>query len=261
MLDWIGSLPTVARMGFLVLVFVGFAWLGIIFIRPFLRPLVGRGRGDNELVGNTLQFYAVMYGLLLGLLVVGTYQDYLDALAVTEAEASTVLGLERSIRALPEPLNQELRAELTEYTRVVIEEDWPAQRVGQLPAGSAAPIGALQTDLFEFEPETMRGEILLDSAVQQYYQLLDLRRQRFYSVNTQLPAILWYVVLIGGFLTIVIMWLFDMRPSLQLALGGLVAFFIATMIGLIFELDSLYSGQLTVTSEPYILVYRALTGQ
>lgn len=261
MVDWISSLPTAALMGFLVVAFVGFAWLGIVFVRPFLRPLIGRGRGHNELVGNTLQFYSVIYGLLLGLLVVGAYQDYLDAARITEAEASTILGLERSVRAFPEPLGEDLRAGLAEYTRVIIEDDWQTQQLGELAAGSAVSIAALQANLLAFEPETARDEIVLDNAVALYSQLLDLRRQRLYSASTELPAILWHVVFIGGLLTIVLMWLFDMKLNLQFVLVGMVAFFIAAMIGLIFELDSTYSGQVSVSADPYILVYRALAGQ
>ena len=56
--------------------FVLFTWFGIIFLRPFLRLLLRRQVGANDLVSYTSSWFSLLYGLLLGLLSVATYQNY-----------------------------------------------------------------------------------------------------------------------------------------------------------------------------------------
>ena len=56
--------------------FVLFTWFGIIFLRPFLRLLLRRQAGANDLVAYTSSWFSLLYGLLLGLLSVATYQNH-----------------------------------------------------------------------------------------------------------------------------------------------------------------------------------------
>ena len=55
--------------------FVLLTWFGIVFVRPFLRLLLRRQAGANDLVSYTSSWFSLLYGLLLGLLSVATYQN------------------------------------------------------------------------------------------------------------------------------------------------------------------------------------------
>ena len=67
-LYWIYDIPTVAAAGLLAALFVGICWTGTILFRPIVRSLVHHQPGLNETVGDFLQYFGVIYGLLLGLL-------------------------------------------------------------------------------------------------------------------------------------------------------------------------------------------------
>jgi hypothetical protein len=75
MLEWLFDQPTkqlaIYSSVFLVLI----TWLGLIFVRPFLRLLVRSHEGFNELVTYAYSGFSVFYGLLLGLLAVAAYQN------------------------------------------------------------------------------------------------------------------------------------------------------------------------------------------
>ena len=63
---WLYDIPTVSLIILFAVVFVGFSWLGSIFVRPFLRLFVRSQPGLNDIVGYVLSSHCVFYGLLLG---------------------------------------------------------------------------------------------------------------------------------------------------------------------------------------------------
>ena len=69
----------------------------------------------NEILGDFLQYFGVIYGLLLGLLAVATYQNHTDVEKAVAGEASSLAALYRDISAI------------REYMRSTIEDAWPLQ--------------------------------------------------------------------------------------------------------------------------------------
>jgi hypothetical protein len=84
--------------------FVLLTWFGIIFVRPFLRLLLRRQPGANDLVSYTSSWFSLLYGLLLGLLAVATYQNAAQIQTSVQREAATLALLYRGSAAYPEPL-------------------------------------------------------------------------------------------------------------------------------------------------------------
>jgi hypothetical protein len=70
MFYWIYELPILSVVGLFALVFVGLCWLGTILCRPFVARRVQDQTRLNEVLGDFLQYFGVIYGLLLGLLAV-----------------------------------------------------------------------------------------------------------------------------------------------------------------------------------------------
>ena len=63
-------IPTVQFAIYCSLFFVGLTWLGLIFIKPFLRLMMGRESRNNDFVAQAAAGFSLFYGLLLGLLAV-----------------------------------------------------------------------------------------------------------------------------------------------------------------------------------------------
>src|SRR4249919_368721 len=128
-------------------VFVGLCWLGTILCRPFVARRVQDQTRLNEVLGDFLQYFGVIYGLLLGLLAVATYQNHTDVEKAVSSEASSLAALYRDVTAYPEPQRTELKNLLRDYTRYVIEEAWPLQRQGLVPPGGVKRVADFQTSL------------------------------------------------------------------------------------------------------------------
>jgi Protein of unknown function (DUF4239) len=258
MLYWIYDVPSLWIVGLFAVLFVGVCWLGIFLFSPFVRGRLSPDAGLNEIFGDFLQYFGVMYGLLLGLLAVATYQNHSDVEKAVSSEASSLAALYRDVTAYPEPQRTELKALLREYTRYVIEEAWSLQRQGLDPPGGVKRVADFQASLVSFEPQTKAQETLHEAAMRQFNSFYENRRTRLYNVDSGIPPLLWYTVGVGALINMIFIWLFDLRLRVHLLLGGLISFFLATMISLIALMDHPFRGEVGISSGAFELIYDQL---
>jgi hypothetical protein len=261
MLHWIYDIPAVAAVGIFAALFVAVCWVAIILSRPIVQARIHRQPGLNELVGDFMQYFGVIYGLLLGLLAVATYQNYAEVEKTVGNEASSLAALYRDVSGYPEPKRSELETLLRDYTRYVIEEAWPLQRKGIIPAGAVKRAADFQASLVDFEPQTKSQEALHEAALKQFNTFYEYRRARLHSVTSGIPAVMWYAVAVGALINIFLLLLFDLRLGIHLLLGGILSFFLATLISLIVLMDHPFRGEMSVSPSAFQLVYDQLMKQ
>ncbi len=248
----LGPLITVTAV-----IFVGYCWLGCIFLRPFLRLFVRSRRGSNEVVGHVLSCFGVFYGLLLGLIAVASYQNMTDVENNIAREVAALDALNQDVSTYPAPHGQNLRWLLRDYCRYVYKYAWNDYSRGEIPSGEQTRISAFHERLLAFEPQTETQKIVHAETIRQFNVFLESHRVRENSITTGIPAVMWYVVFVGALLNIALIWLFDMKFVTQLFLGGILAFFLGTMIMLIGVMDRPFQGDVSVSSEPFKILYWA----
>jgi urea transport system substrate-binding protein len=187
---WYGlyTLPTQQLALLFVGAFVGFYWLGCIFLRPILRQFVKYTTSANDIVGYVLSCFGVFYGLLLGLIAVTAYQNVADAGTNVTREAAALSALYEDVSRYPDPYGQNLRWLLRDYTRYVIRYACPLQQKGIIPEEGTIRVDAFQEELLDFQPTSVSEEIIHAEALRQFNHFLESRRMRLFSVTTGLPA-------------------------------------------------------------------------
>ena len=136
MMYWIYDYPNWAMMALFVAVFLGVTWGGIFATRATVHSWVHRERRANEMVSSALASFLVLFGLLLGLVAVATYQNFAGVSDTVDKEASSMAALYRAFAAYPSPIRHQLRDRLREYAHSTIEDDWPLQRQGKVPCST-----------------------------------------------------------------------------------------------------------------------------
>ncbi len=255
MFYWIYDIPTKELAILIAGSFVLFYWVGCLFFRPILRQFVRARSETNAIVGNVLSCHGVFYGLLLGLLAVAAYQNYSQAEANVAEEAVALATVYEDVHSYPEPYGQYLRWLLRGYCRYEIKYAWPLQQKGIVPEGGRPRIIAVQERLLSFKPQDPSEEIVHAETLRKFNDYLERRRVRLQSVTTGIPAVMWYVVLVGAVVNIAILWLLDMKFITQLFLGGLVSFFLGSMIFLVAELDNPFRGGLGIQPRAFEAVH------
>jgi hypothetical protein len=253
--DWLYDLPIPQIMLLMIIVFVGGTWLGAFLVRPILRLLALSQADWNELVSAGLSCFGVFYGLLLGLLAVAAFQNQSQVQNLVSREALSLGGLYVDLADVyPQDVAAALQADLKEYCLVTIEKDWPEQRKGRIPAAGTQAMRRLLNRIRSFEPRSEREGILHEKVLGLVEAVRDTRRERLYSVTVGLPGTMWYVVMIGAVINICFVYLFNLRFFNVLLLGGILSFFIATVIGLIIAMDRPMRGPHGTSADPFVTV-------
>jgi len=119
------------------IVSVSFTWLGSIFLRPIFRMFVRSRGGSNDVVGNVLSSFGVLYGILVGLTAVAAYQNWSTVDVNVTKEAGAMLTLHQEFSTYPAPLGGELRDLLRNLGRFEVKEEWAVlKKESYLPAPS-----------------------------------------------------------------------------------------------------------------------------
>ncbi len=258
MFFWVYDLPTF-QFGLLCAgAFTLFYWIGALFFRPILRQFVKSTPFCNDVVGYVLSSFCVFYGLLLGLVAVTAYQNAADSEEAVTREAAALSALYQDVSHYRAPYGQNLRWLLRDYTRYVIKYAWPLQRRGVIPTEGGIRVAAFEEKLLEFEPQTRSEEILHAEALRQFNTFLENRRMRLFAVQAGIPAVMWYVLLVGAFVNMAMVWLFDMKLITHLLLGGLLASYLGTMIFLIAAMDNPFRGEISVDPDAFDSLYRQM---
>lgn len=255
---WIYDYPSWIVALLFCTVFVAVTWAGILLSRVTIHSWIHRERRANEMINSALQSFFVLFGLLLGLVAVATYQDYSYVNDVVDKEASSIGALYRDFTAYPAPIRAELHDRLREYARFTIEDGWPQQRKGIVPTGGTDRVNALFQVLVAFEPFKKSEEIFHAEALRQFNHFVELRRSRLANVTGGLPPVLWWVVAVGALLNIVLIWIQDMEIHVHLILGAVLASILGLVIFLIAALDNPFRGTVSVEPDPIVLVYETL---
>jgi hypothetical protein len=253
--SFLGELPPHVAALYFSGFFVGVTWLGIIFVRPFLRIWFRREENTNDLVTYAASGFSLFYGLLLGLLSVAAYQSTKDVGDYANREAMTIASIYRSSDAYPEPLRSEVQWLLRDYTLYVVNKDWPAHRKSEVPRGGENRLEVLRAKLLSFNPETKSQDVFHSETLRSFNNLVSFRQQRLAGVSTSIPGVLWYVVFIGAAFNIIFLWMLQIRFVPLLMLSGMVSFFLGVMIYLIFSLDHPLQGAVNVAPDAYQNIY------
>jgi uncharacterized protein len=254
-LVWLNSLTAVELALAFCGLFLVVTLVGIVLVHPHMRRAVHAKRQANDVVIFVAGNYGVVYAVLLGLLVVATFQITKDLQDHIAMEASSLSTMYRSTDAYPEPLRSELRAQLRDYTHYVIEKDWPAHRQVRVLAGGDHRLQAIRQKLFSFEPKTA-SQAEIHREMLRYFNAMNVaREQRLGAVFSSIPHVLWYVLWIGALISIVFLWMLHMDLMPQVLFGGITAIFLGVMIFLIYAMDHPLQGAVSVGPDSFQSVY------
>jgi hypothetical protein len=253
---WIYDYPTWLMGLVFAFFFVATSLSGLFLVRVRVSKWIHSEHRTNELVGMALGSFSVLYGILLGLVAVGAYQNFSSISDLVTREASCLTGFYRDVSAFPEPYRDQLQADLRSYTRYTIDYGWPAQRQGHVTTGTTQRMTVLFNDLTSFEPTDRRSEIIFGEAFRQFNNLTEIRRARMAQVTTGIPAVLWWVVGIGAFLNIVLIWMLDMEIHVHVILASVLSLFLGVVIFLVAAMDNPFRGEVSVSASALELVYQ-----
>ena len=224
---------------------------GMLVVRRFIPP--EKLAENNDYVGFTFSMLSLVYGIYLAFTVVVVWQQYEAAAEKVANEVSLMATIWRSIDVFPVDDRQRLRRDLMDYTREVIEKDFPQMAVGQASTLSV-PYEQLWTDFYQVRPTAgdAREEAFFEEAVGRLNDFAIARRTRILASQASLPYSMWILLIVGAIGAITFTWFYSTPyRSIQIAATAFLSAVIVYAVLLVATLEYPFGGGVSVSDLPY----------
>jgi hypothetical protein len=194
----------------------------------------------------------VFYAVMLAFVVIAVWEDFRKTEEAVRDEAKAAVDLHRLTFALPVEGGAEIRSHLVDYVNDVREHEWTTMAVGEPSDAVVKDLDQLSQAIFNVEPTNEQGLALYQDALRLVALMTDNRNERLDSADGSMPRILWFVLIIGGLITLGYPAFFGTTNLLAqilmtAALAELVA--LAMLLGLAFDYP--FTGEVRISAFPF----------
>lgn len=236
----------------LVIAIVAFSLLFMMAINHFW-PAEKRS-AHNEIIGWQLSVLGTTYAVILGFMLYTVWTNFGIAAMNADSEANSLLNVYRLADGLPDQQRAELKDLARLYANVVVEQDWPgmADSIGVSLKSREVSVKMWQTlmSVKAASPAELTAE---DHALYELSEMTEHRQMRQIQCNETLPTVLWFVLIIGGAVTIMSSCSFGSKNTW---LHGLQVFVFSLLIGLVLvaiaDIDRPFQGSVHVSDLAFL---------
>lgn len=208
----------------------------------------------HEVTGNLLSLVGTLYAVLLGLVVVDAMVRFETAINVVQRESNTLADIFMLSGRLPPDRAATMQSACRTYAKQVVEQEWPLMETGRASMAARKTAFTITNGLDGFEPAKESEKAVYPMLLEQIRQLWDCRRERVGTAEYGIPAVEWFVLIVGGVVTVLMTGMFSAE---SVRLERFLSVLAALLIGLNLYLVSLFgypfSGELTVSKRPFLV--------
>jgi hypothetical protein len=230
------------------------AVIGTIVLELVVRRFVSAEfrRQHNDIAAAIFSIIGVTYAVLLAFVAMLAWEGFNKAKAASYSEAALILDVFQATAGLPDPARANLIDDLTRYTKAVVAIEWPAQAEGHVARAGDRYLDDMHRLAVNIRPSSEGDANLHAMLLQSITRLRDARQDRLLAAETTIPGIVWFVLIVGGTITI-IFGLFLGAPSVRMHLSmcSLLAVSGVLVLVLIIALSNPFRGDFRVSTAPF----------
>jgi len=206
----------------------------------------------HDITGNLLSVVGTLYAVLLGLIVVDSLVHFEEAVDVVQKESNALADIFLLAGRLPAAPRERVQETCKAYAHKVVEDEWPQMARARASQEARRLAFELVKTLAGFEPATESEKAVFPMLLEQMRELWDYRRERIGTAQFGVPAVEWFVLIVGGAVTVLFAGLFRTQSvGLQRFLTALAALLIGLNLYLVSLFGYPFAGELTVSSRPF----------
>jgi hypothetical protein len=229
---------------------VGTAVGGVLLVRHLVD--IRKFKEHHDIAGPIFSTIGVIYAVMLAFVLVIVWQDFDSAQNNTVREANTFADIYRDTVGLPEPFRSQFLQANANYINAVIKYEWPQMRRGERSMEAQALADKVWELTGTFDPKTDREKIFFSEMLKKMNDAVEMRRQRLQDSRSGLHPSLWFVLLLGGIITVVFTFFFGSQNLYaQLTMTTMLAVLIVLILFTILLMDFPYSGDLSISVTPF----------
>ncbi|HUO36032.1 MAG TPA: hypothetical protein VMU43_13655 [Candidatus Acidoferrum sp.] len=164
----------------------------------------------NELVGWHLTVLGTTYAVIIGFMLYAVWTEYQLAELNADNEANSLVNVYRLADGLPDAQRDQIHKLARDYAEAVTYQEWPAMHDGKESLQAHPVVMKLWAALTQpqIQPATPTQQASANLTLAELSTMTRFRRVRHLEDASQLPTILWVVMIFGGLLTVLFTSLF-----------------------------------------------------
>jgi hypothetical protein len=254
--DWIYNNPTWLWGTTLVVLFTAISCAGLLIFHRLVQ--VNVRRAHNDLAGFTIAVIGVLYAVLLAFIAIATWESFSRASDIVESESDFAGGIYLDTQGLTQAKGQPIRDAVARYVSVVINVEWPIQRAGKTPDQGWKPLRELNTAIATIQPQNLGEAAIQAELLKGWNELYQTRSSRLSAVQGHVPGVVWWIIFFGAAITTGYTYLFGYQHfGMHMVMTGTLAATLALVVVLIVALDWPFRGEISVTSDPFIMTQQS----
>ncbi|AKL68613.1 DUF4239 domain-containing protein [Streptomyces goshikiensis] len=203
----------------------------------------------------------VVYAIVLGLAIAGVWEARGTAEDDVRREAQALYEVTQRADVYPAPVRDRMRDEVSAYVSHTVNVDWPRLTAGEAASAEGGVLlSKLRTDVTHQSPTS-------EIQAQAYQPLLDhiavaddARHSRTQSSESTLPSVVWVGLLVGGVVTVGLIFTLQIRRSgRELLLAGLFSALIVFLLFMVWSFDAPYGRNGIDSAGPFEELFPAVT--
>jgi hypothetical protein len=234
----------------LVCLFVLISVGGLLLVQRLV-PIEVRQR-QNDVAGFIYAVLGVAYAVLLGLMVIAVWEQWDAAKAIVDDEASELAEIYWIAHQLPQPEGRHIQELAHSYAEVVVDEEWQLMAQGEFSPKAWATIDEIRDSIQSLHASNDDQLLLDQQALERVHGLADARRDRLLAAEEGLPAIMWVVLIGGGFIVVGFTYLFGMENNItHILMVAALALIISSVLFTVASLNYPFRGDVHIGPDAF----------
>jgi Protein of unknown function (DUF4239) len=205
-------------------------------------------RAHNDLIGWQLSVLGTTYAVIVGFMLYTVWTNFGAAELNADAEANSLVNLYRLADGLEPAQGASIKNLTRAYGDAVVDHEWGEMAAGTLPTQSRVIARQMWTTLTSSKGASPTQITAEDHALYELSALSGFRRIRLVESASRIPGVLWFVLLMGGVVTIASSCLFGAANGiLHVVQVAAFSLLISLVLAAIADINRPYQGSVHVS--------------
>jgi hypothetical protein len=217
---------------------------GLLLVR---RWFISADQTQHDVADPLSQVVGMMFAILLGFMVGDAMQRFANARSIVQQESASLADVLRLSIGLPDATRDKIRKLCLDYADEVVHHEWALMAKKSVSKKAWDDYVEITYTCAKYNPVTQGQSNVQQCIIPAVVSLGDNRRMRVESLNSSLPAVLWYVLFIGAVATIIFTYFFAAHHlRTQIVMVSIVSLVLCLNIFLLASYDDPFSGDICI---------------
>lgn len=213
----------------------------------------------HDVAGFTFGLIGVIYAVLLSYIVVDVHDRFNQVHQNMDLEANLAVELYRDSEVFPEDVRNNIKKQIRQYLDTISKGGSEFDTNGAIDPKIHESVAALWKAYYDFEPLSNREKIWYQESIKKLNEFNRARLVRLFNSNTSIGDMMWSILIVGACTIIFFMYFFRVENvKFHALMTGILAGFIALMLFLVQSLDTVFVGDIHVSTDHFIEVKQFL---